>query len=116
VRFEKVYEKESFYKLTFLKDLMPYVKKQQKENNNKDFKVLKREGAYVYLEGGPLLGLEIGVRLVGPKASTLHVVKYDLQDTTLNDVSVAFIRYEDSSTPLKKDDVLQIDPTTYPKK
>ena len=97
-------------------DIKNYLTQFIKNPSETSYKVLKRTNRFVYLEGGPLRGLTIGIRLVGPDKAKLHVVKYAVGFEGYHDVSIALIRHENESRPVKKDDIIEIDPTTFPKK
>lgn len=78
------------------------------------FKVSRREGRFVYLERGRAYGLQIGMHLVGPGDSKLHVIRF-FPETREIDMAIALIRREDAAAPLKAGDEISIDPTLYPK-
>jgi hypothetical protein len=78
------------------------------------FKVIKRQGRWVYLDRGRAYGLEIGTHLVA-RGATLHVLQYDPESQAF-DVAIAMIRTEDAGAPLRAGDVVSFDLTKYPKK
>lgn len=86
-----------------------------------EFKIIKRVGSWVYLNRGRAFGLTIGMRLVGPHNSTLHIIRYSFgsEFNAGSDVGVdnaiAFIRHESKESPLVNGDTLKLDPMVYPK-
>jgi hypothetical protein len=78
------------------------------------FKIIKREGRWVYLDRGRAYGLDIGTHLVA-RGATMHVIQY-APDAPDFDVAIAMIRTEDSSAPLRDGDTVSFDLTKFPKK
>ncbi len=74
------------------------------------FKVIGREGMFVYLDKGRASGATIGLRLIGPSGTKLHIVKYAPGLNNELDASVAFIR-KDTTDSIKVGDFLSIDST-----
>lgn len=78
------------------------------------FKVIKRIGAWVYLNRGRAYGLNIGMRLVSENGAQLHIIRYEPNIDGEPDAAIAFIRYENKKTPLVVGDNLKIDQKIYP--
>jgi hypothetical protein len=79
--------------------------------NEQVFRILKRQGRWVYLDRGRAYGLEIGTHLVGRGAS-LHVIQYAPWEKDL-DVAIALVRTEDPDSPLKEGESITFDPKIY---
>jgi|GEM_PF-4865102 len=77
------------------------------------FRVVKRQGRWIFLDRGRAYGLEIGTHLQGPGNSKLHVIQF-APDEKEPDVAVALVRDEDKASPLKPGDTVEFDPTQFP--
>jgi hypothetical protein len=71
--------------------------------------IIARDGAWVYLDKGKAFGLDIGMRLVGPQKEKLHIIRYAPGFQGKDDISIAFIRWENKSKPLAVGDALSLD-------
>lgn len=84
--------------------------------SKEEFKVIRRYRGWIYLDKGRAFGLQIGMRLIGPEDSRIHIIRFLPQVNGEIDSCIAFIRYEDEKRPIKVGDILKIDQTTFPKK
>lgn len=78
------------------------------------FRVLKRDGRWVYLDRGRAYGLQIGMHLLGPNGSELHVIQFNKTTDENPDVAIAFVRKESSSNPVKSGDSVTFDLRPFP--
>lgn len=85
------------------------------ELKSEEFKVIRRYKGWVYINRGRAFGLEVGMRLIGPSQSRLHIIRFSPEVNGEIDSSIAFIRYEDEKRPIVVGDILKIDPTLFPK-
>lgn len=77
------------------------------------FRVTKREGRWIYLDRGRAYGLEIGMHLLGPRNSKLHVIHFAPGESGA-DVAVALLRREGDGGKVAPGDTIGIDQTQYP--
>ncbi|APJ03510.1 hypothetical protein AXG55_06155 [Silvanigrella aquatica] len=82
---------------------------------NEEFKIIRRYRGWVYINRGRAFGLQMGMRLIGPAESRLHIIRLLPEVNGEIDSSIAFIRYEDEKRPLVVGDILKLDPTLFPK-
>lgn len=111
-------EKQSnidFVPESFSQNLVNKVIPQLDDLTQAEFKIIRRFGSWVYLNRGRAFGLNIGMRLVGPGNSKLHVIRYAPYYEGEFDVCVAFIRHESKDVPLAEGQLLKLDQTIYPK-
>lgn len=108
-------EKPQMFEPNILADnLLPIAKQMTHNLTQENFRVLKREGRWVYLDRGRAYGLEIGAHLVGPSGSELHVIQYAKSADENPDLAVAFVRKESAESPVKAGDSIQFDLRSFP--
>lgn len=83
--------------------------------NEKNIKVSRREGRFVFVERGLAYGLKIGMHLTGPDGAALHVIQFD-RSSQFDDAAVLLIRKESPNNPIVEGSPLRVDSTSFPKK
>ncbi len=112
--FQQAKNQVSFQMNKVTDDFVNNVTKNLVNLEEREFKILRRYGSWVYLNRGMAFGLKIGMRLVGPNKSTLHIIRYAPKLEGELDAAIAFIRHESKDIPLKEGDVIRLDPRVYP--
>ena len=77
------------------------------------FKVIKREGRWVFLDRGRAFGLEIGMHLQSNGGATMHVIHFAPAELQA-DVAVALVREEKLENKVKVGDEITFDNTIFP--
>ena len=91
--------------------LIPFLHKM----NQKEIRIVKRDGRFVTVERGLAYGLRIGMHLVGPDGAKLHVIRFD-NENGHEDAAILLIRQDSKIKPLAEGAMLQIDQTIFPEK